>query len=72
MLAVPFFVGAIAGVALVVPVWMKKSKAIKKHKKKIHELEEKLLHISEEVKTEEPETEPVEREISQDSTKDQF
>jgi uncharacterized integral membrane protein len=57
MLAVPFFVGAIA---------------VKKHKKKIHELEEKLLHISEEVKTEEPETEPVEREISQDSTKDQF
>ena len=26
MLAVPFFVGVIAGIALVVPAWMKKSK----------------------------------------------
>ena len=72
MLAVPFFVGAIAGVALVVPAWMKKSKAVKTHKKKIHELEEKLLNISEEVKTEEPERELVERVTSQDNSKDEF
>jgi len=27
MLALPFFVGTIAGIALIVPVWLKKSKS---------------------------------------------
>ena len=54
MLALPFFVGAIAGIGLVVPVWMKKSKAAKAFKKRIHELEAELSSLSEETKDEEP------------------
>lgn len=42
MLAVPFFVGVMAGAALVVPVWMKKSKTAKSQKRRIHELEDEL------------------------------
>ncbi len=53
MLAVPFFVGVMAGAALVVPVWMKKSKTAKSQKRRIHELEDELAgkaeHENEEV-----------------------
>ena len=55
MLAVPFLVGTVAGLALVVPIWMKKSKTVKTYKRQIQELEEKLINISEEAKTEETE-----------------
>ena len=72
MLAVPFFVGAIAGVALIVPAWMKKSKAVKTHKKRVQELEEKLSNISEEVKEEETEAEPVEQLAPLSDTYDEF
>ena len=64
MLAVPFLVGTVAGLVLVVPVWMKKAKTVKMHKRRIHELEEKLSNISEEVKSEEHEEEPVENDDS--------
>lgn len=47
MLAFPFFVGSIAGVALVLPLWIKKGKTIKVQKKRIHELETELTSLSE-------------------------
>ena len=50
MLAVPFFVGVMAGAALVVPVWMKKSKTVKSHKKRIHELEDEMAAKAEQEK----------------------
>lgn len=55
MLAVPFLVGTVAGLALVIPVWIKKAKTVKTYKRQIQELEEKLINISEEAKTEETE-----------------
>ncbi len=72
ILAIPFLVGTIAGLALIVPVWLKKARAVKAQKKQILELEEKLLNISEQLKAEEPETGLIERESSQDSPKDEF
>ncbi len=70
MLAVPFLVGTVAGLALVVPIWMKKSKTVKTYKRQIQELEEKLINISEEAKTEETSEEPVEEEIPKKISQD--
>ena len=74
ILAIPFLVGAVAGIALVVPAWMKKSKAVKTHKKRVQELEDKLSSISEQVREEEPEAEPepVEQITSQIDLNDEF
>ena len=72
ILAIPFFVGTVAGLALIVPVWLKRARTVKAQKKQIHELEDKLLNISEQAKTEEPETELIEGESSQDTSKDEF
>ena len=72
ILAIPFFVGTIAGMALIVPVWLKKGRAVKSQKKQILELEEKLLNISEQLKAEETETGLIEGESSQDTPKDEF
>lgn len=63
MLALPFFIGTIAGIALVVPAWMKRSKAAKAHKKRIHELEAELASLSEECKEEETALDTIEQEI---------
>ncbi len=72
ILAIPFFVGTIAGLALIVPVWLKKARTVKVQKKQILELEEKLLNISEQLHAEEPETGLIEGERSQDTPKDEF
>ncbi len=74
ILAIPFLVGTIAGLALIVPVWLRKTRSVKAQKKQIHELEDKLLNISEQAKTEEPETGLIEGESSQDTfkSKDEF
>lgn len=76
MLAVPFIAGVIAGIALVVPAWMKKSKAVKTHRKRIQELEDKLTNISEETREEEGEAkaepEPVEQVTNLSDTQDEF
>jgi len=70
MLALPFFVGTIAGVALVVPVWLKKSKAVKACRKRIDELEAELSGLAEQSKEEETALETVEPESTQDTTED--
>jgi uncharacterized integral membrane protein len=57
MLAVPFFVGVIAGAALVVPVWMKKSKTAKSQKRRIHELEDEIAAKTEQEKEDTAEVE---------------
>jgi uncharacterized membrane protein YciS (DUF1049 family) len=74
ILAIPFFVGTIAGMALIVPVWLKKARSVKAQKKQILELEEKLLNISEQLKAEETEEVLIEGESPQDtsSSKDEF
>jgi len=72
MLALPFFVGTFAGVALVVPAWMKRSKAAKAHKKRIHELEAELSSLSEETKEEETALDTIEQEIVQETTEDEL
>ncbi len=72
ILAIPFFVGTIAGLALIVPVWLKKARAFKSQKKQILELVEKLLNVSEQLKAEETETGLIEGERSQDTPKDEF
>ena len=70
MLAVPFLVGTVAGLALVVPIWIKKAKTVKTYKRQIHELEEKLINISEEAKTEETEEAPSEEKSLQKSSQE--
>ncbi len=73
ILAIPFLVGTIAGLALIVPVWLKKARVVKAQKKQIRELEEKLLNVSEQAKAEETETGLIVGESSQDtSQKDEF
>ena len=72
ILAIPFFVGTIAGLALIVPVWLKKARTVKAQKKQIHELEDKLLNISEQLHAEETETGLIEGGSSQDTPKDEF
>lgn len=67
MLAVPFFVGTIAGVVLIIPAWLKKSKSVKTHKKRIHELEAEVASLSEQIESEEPEVEQIEQDIAKDN-----
>ncbi len=50
MLAVPFFVGVLAGAALILPIWAKKSKTAKSQKKRIHELEDEIAAKNEKEK----------------------
>ncbi len=61
MLALPFFVGTLAGMALIAPLWMKRGKTGKVQKKRIHELETELASLSEHSHSEEPEVEQIEQ-----------
>lgn len=72
ILAVPFVVGVIAGLSLLMPVWWKKVKIVKANKKRIHELESELSSTSQRLEDEESKqktegTESTETETKQDS-----
>ncbi len=47
MLAIPFAAGLVAGLVLFFPLWWKKATTLRKHKKRVKELEDELLGISE-------------------------
>jgi len=49
IIAVPFGVGLLIGIALVVPVWIKKAKQARMHKRKASELEEELTKAQDQV-----------------------
>ena len=53
ILSVPFGVGVVAGMALFVPIWWKKTKSAKTFKRRIHELEGELTKAAEKI-VEEP------------------
>ncbi len=61
MLALPFFVGTFAGMALFIPLWMKKGKTVKGQKKRIHELETELASLSEQGQDEETVVDQIEQ-----------
>jgi len=49
VIAVPFGVGLLIGIALVVPGWIKKAKQARMHKRKVNELEEELAKAQDQV-----------------------
>ena len=49
IIAVPFGVGLLIGIALVVPGWIKKAKQARMHKRKVSELEEELTKAQDQV-----------------------
>jgi uncharacterized membrane protein YciS (DUF1049 family) len=49
IIAVPFGVGLIIGMALIIPGWMKKAKQARTNKKKVGELEEELAKAQDQV-----------------------
>jgi uncharacterized membrane protein YciS (DUF1049 family) len=71
MLAVPFFVGVMAGAALVVPVWMKKSKTVKTQKRRIHELEDEMAAKTEQEKEDTVEVEKQGEDSTEESASQQ-
>jgi uncharacterized membrane protein YciS (DUF1049 family) len=61
ILSVPFGVGIVAGMALFVPLWWKKTKSAKTFKRRVHELEGELTKAAEKI-VEEPKDSVVESE----------
>ncbi len=49
IIAVPFGVGLLVGMLLIVPGWMKKAKQARTHKRKVGELEEELTKAQDQV-----------------------
>jgi uncharacterized membrane protein YciS (DUF1049 family) len=49
VIAVPFGVGLLIGISLVVPGWIKKAKQARMHKRKVSELEEELTKAQDQV-----------------------
>ncbi len=68
MLGLPFFIGAIAGMGLIIPIWLKKGKTVKQQKKRIHELETEIVSLAEQTKKEEPQVAQIEQESTEDKT----
>jgi uncharacterized integral membrane protein len=46
ILALPFIAGVIGGMAMMIPLWWKKSRMYRAQKKRIQELEERLAQVS--------------------------
>jgi len=49
VIAVPFGVGLLIGMALIIPGWIKKAKQARMHKRKVGELEEELAKAQDQV-----------------------
>lgn len=54
VLAVPFATGLLIGIVLFVPMWWKKAKLVRQHKKHVHELEHELAGAREQLEQLQP------------------